>query len=143
MAKLTERQQRFVKHYTGNATEAAKLAGYSEKSAHYQGCILLKNPKILKALENKKDRASIVQATLHQELYDFWKMMMKDAEGDNNRLKASEMLAKAEAMFVQRHEVEDVTKRPLKDRMYGAIQQILKDPEGRKMIKEAAEGLNE
>ena len=105
MAKLTEKQRRFVQHYTGNATEAAKLAGYSEKSAHYQGCTLLKNPNVKKALDEKIAKSAEVQKDLHQELYEFWRMMMKDADGDNNRIKASELLAKAESMFIQKQEI--------------------------------------
>jgi phage terminase small subunit len=42
----------FIKHYLrhGNATLAAKAAGYSPKCAHVQGCRLLKNVKVRKAL---------------------------------------------------------------------------------------------
>jgi phage terminase small subunit len=45
---LNEKQERFVQHYilTRNATEAAKAAGYSEKSAHNQGYRLLQDEEI-------------------------------------------------------------------------------------------------
>ena len=40
----TEMQEKFVEHFiaTGNATKAAMLAGYSEKTAHVKGCQLKK-----------------------------------------------------------------------------------------------------
>ena len=107
MAKLTEKQRKFVLYYEGNATEAATKAGYSPKSANVTGSKLLTNANIKKAINDKIARSEVVQKNLREELYTFWRMMVKDADGDNNRLKASELLAKAEAMFVQK--VEDVT----------------------------------
>jgi phage terminase small subunit len=53
--------QLFVKHYvaTGNATAAACAAGYSPKTAHVQGCRLLKNAKIRKGLEKVAEKAKL------------------------------------------------------------------------------------
>lgn len=50
--KLTKKQSIFVKEYvaTGNATQAAIAAGFSEKGAGVTGCRLLKHPKIIEAL---------------------------------------------------------------------------------------------
>jgi phage terminase small subunit len=50
--KLNERQQLFVAHYLEcwSATEAAKRAGYSERSAHAQGSRLLKDADISAAI---------------------------------------------------------------------------------------------
>ena len=61
--KLTERQKRFVDYYveTGNASEAARRAGYSEKTAGWIGQENLQKPTIkaaidarLKDLEDKR-----------------------------------------------------------------------------------------
>ena len=61
--KLTEKQRRFVDYYveTGNKTEAAKKAGYSEKTAASIGDENLRKPAIkaaidarLKELEDKR-----------------------------------------------------------------------------------------
>ena len=61
--KLTEKQKRFVDYYieTGNKTEAAKKAGYSEKTAASIGDENLRKPAIkaaidarLKELEDKR-----------------------------------------------------------------------------------------
>lgn len=45
---ITARQARFVLEYLldFNATQAAIRAGYSERAASQQGCVLLRNPKI-------------------------------------------------------------------------------------------------
>ena len=61
--KLTEKQRRFVDYYveTGNASEAARRAGYSEKTAGWTGQENLQKPTIkaaidarLKDLEDKR-----------------------------------------------------------------------------------------
>ena len=41
-AMLTAKQKAFIEAYTGNATEAAKIAGYSEATAYSIGQRLLK-----------------------------------------------------------------------------------------------------
>ena len=48
MARLTEKQERFVKEYLagGNATDAALKAGYSPKSAYSTGRENLKKPEV-------------------------------------------------------------------------------------------------
>lgn len=58
MKKLSPKHQQFVAEYLKdfNATRAAKSAGYSEKTAHVQGCNLLKNPKIAEHLRVKHGR---------------------------------------------------------------------------------------
>ena len=52
-ADLTARQQKFIDAYriSGNASLAAKQAGYSAKSAGVEGCRLLKNAKVVSYLE--------------------------------------------------------------------------------------------
>lgn len=46
--RLTARQEKFVEHcaLSGNATEAARLAGYAEKSAKVMACRLTKDNRI-------------------------------------------------------------------------------------------------
>jgi phage terminase small subunit len=50
---LTQRQRRFVEHYTilGNASEAARRAGYSEATVKSAGSRLARSPAIVKALD--------------------------------------------------------------------------------------------
>ena len=55
MAKLTPKQQRFCDEYiiSMNATEAAKKAGYSEKTARSIGCENLAKPYISEYIEER------------------------------------------------------------------------------------------
>ena len=50
--RLSQKQERFVEHYAlcGNAAEAARLAGYSAKSARVIGPETLSNPAVKEAL---------------------------------------------------------------------------------------------
>ncbi len=74
MAKLSEKQKRFVQEYLVdlNATAAAKRAGYSPKTASEQGARLLANVKvqeeIQKAIEKRQNRVEITQDRVLQEL---------------------------------------------------------------------------
>lgn len=56
MTGLTARQEKFVEHYAlcGNAAEAARLAGYSPKSARVTGPETLSNPAVKQALEARR-----------------------------------------------------------------------------------------
>ena len=56
--KLTPKQQRFVTEYlkSGNATEAAKQAGYSEKTANRIATENLSKPVIARAIERAQAR---------------------------------------------------------------------------------------
>lgn len=56
--QLTLREELFVSAYLAchNATEAAKAAGYSAKTAYAKGSDLLKRPRVAKALEAAKKR---------------------------------------------------------------------------------------
>lgn len=53
--KLTEKQRRFVDYYveTGNASEAARRAGYSEKTAGWIGQENLQKPTIKAAIDTR------------------------------------------------------------------------------------------
>lgn len=57
---LNKKQELFVKEYLVdfNATQAAKRAGYSEKTSYQQGFALLKNPEI-QALINKEQQKRV------------------------------------------------------------------------------------
>lgn len=56
--KLTPRQQRFVSEYlkSGNAGEAARRAGYSEKYAAQNADKLLKSTNVARAIERAQER---------------------------------------------------------------------------------------
>lgn len=60
MAKLTDKQQRFVDEYLIdlNATQAAIRAGYSAKTADQQGSRMLANVKVKQAVAEKQAQRS-------------------------------------------------------------------------------------
>ena len=100
---LTVKQQRFVEAYDGNATEAMIAAGYSAKSAASNVDKILKNTEIQAAIQNReKERNSAAIAT-REERQSFWTSVMRDEETElKDRLRASELLAKSEADFLER-----------------------------------------
>lgn len=57
MSPLTARQEKFVEHYAlcGNATEAARLAGYSAKTARVIGQENLLKPAVKQALAARQE----------------------------------------------------------------------------------------
>nr|WP_036257262.1 terminase small subunit [Megasphaera sp. UPII 135-E] len=69
--KLTEKQERFIDYYieTNNASEAARLAGYSKRTAKSMGSENLTKPAIQQAIEKrlqelKNERTATLQETL-------------------------------------------------------------------------------
>jgi phage terminase small subunit len=110
---LSERERRFVEHYmgsaAGNATHAARLAGYSLKTARKQGSRLLTKGNIRAALEQRTQADPAVWT--REERQRFWTSVASGTgafadAGLRDRLKASELLGKSQADFVERHQVE-------------------------------------
>jgi phage terminase small subunit len=104
---LTERQRRFVREYAkcGNATAAARAAGY--KCPDPQGRENLRKPTIAAALaELMAGREASDIATI-EERQRFWSAVLRGEETQadmRDRLKASELLGKAQGDFTERHE---------------------------------------
>jgi len=77
---LSQKQQSFIDNYSGNATEAAKLAGYSEATAYSQGQRLLKQPEIAEAIRTReKDRQAYNIANCERR-FEFRTKIMEDPE---------------------------------------------------------------
>jgi phage terminase small subunit len=106
MGKLNAMQQRFIEAYAGNATEAALAAGYSPKTAEVQGCRLLKNVNIAKAIRKREAKAIRSTVATRVERQEFWSSTMRDGEAEmRERLKASELLGRSEGDFLDKHEI--------------------------------------
>ncbi len=60
MQKLTVKQQKFADEYiiSGNATQAAELAGYAKRSAHSIGAENLQKPAIATYIESRRKEIS-------------------------------------------------------------------------------------
>ena len=101
--KLNDRQWKFVEAYDGNATAAARLAGYSAHSAEVTGAKLLRNPKVAAAIRERQGRESQERIASRQQRQVFWTEVMTNAKGDmKDRLKASELLGKSEGDFLDK-----------------------------------------
>ena len=102
---LTIKQQRFVNCYDGNATQAAKDAGYkgSNNTLRKVGFENLTKPNVKQAIrdrEKKRNRKLIADREARQE---FWTDIMNDENADmKDRLRASELLGRSEADFTDK-----------------------------------------
>jgi phage terminase small subunit len=100
---LNPKQRAFVAAYSGNATEAARAAGYSEKTAYQQGHALLKHPEIIEAIRGRENKELRPLIATRAERQAFWSGVMRDEDHDMGaRLKASELLGKSEADFTDK-----------------------------------------
>lgn len=107
MAKLTEKQRKFVEAFMGpakgNATEAARIAGYSGSDATLRnaGSRLLTNANISEAIKERQESDPLVAD--REERQRFWSEVMRNDHADmKDRLKASEILGKSQADFTER-----------------------------------------
>ena len=106
--KLNARQKAFCEYYvaSGNATESARKAGYSEKTANRIASENLSKLDIKKYIEelNKKAKDSRIMSML--EIKEFWSEAIKNSDNKMaDRLKASELLAKTNGAFLEKVEV--------------------------------------
>lgn len=122
---LTPKQRLFIDAYVGeacfNATRAAILAGYSEKSAAKIGHDLKKTPYIRARIDEILDANTITTTELLRELSDvgmrglheFIEITRYDKDGNpvaarmdaGAKLKALELLGKSRSLFVERQDV--------------------------------------
>lgn len=104
---LTPKQLKFIEVYSGNGTEAARLAGYSgdDNVLGVTAHDLLKNPKIVEAIKARQNKAVRPLIASREQRQEFWTETMRDVAAEmRDRLKASELLGKSEADFIDRHE---------------------------------------
>lgn len=76
---LNERQREFCRYYAkeGNVTQAAIKAGYSKKTAAYQGSNLLNNPKIVAEILRLNRPAETRAIADAQEVMEFFTKGMR------------------------------------------------------------------
>jgi len=107
--KLTEKQQRFVDYYltSGNAEDAAKKAGYNARGNTTK---LLQNTTIQKAIEERNKSIVNDRIANMEEVKQFWTNTMRNGEAElNDRLKASEYIAKTNGAFINKQEISGTT----------------------------------
>ena len=104
--RLTLRQERFVLEYiaTGNATEAARLAGYANPNMH--SARMMVNDRIVKAIETRR---SVVVEDLEGKIARYVAALEREAEdGGNNessRIRSLELLLKVAGGFAPTEQV--------------------------------------
>lgn len=101
---MNDRQRRFAEAFAacGNAAQAAREAGYSERTARSQGQRLLTNVDILKYVRELQDQAAAGRIASMLQVRAFWSDVLNDpAEKTADRLRAGELLAKAAGAFLR------------------------------------------
>ena len=118
--KLTERQKRFVDEYviTGNATEAAKRAGYKEKTARVTGQENLLKPAIKAAIDAKLKEIKSHKTATAQEVIEFLTSVMRG--------EITEQVVTTESVAVGVSRVKLVDKPPSINDRTKAADQLLK-----------------
>ena len=122
---MNERQRKFVDEYilTGNASESARRAGYSAKTAGSIGERLLKNVEVRAALDERIKAASTEKTLTQSQLLEFLSAVVKGEVCDQqlmtrligkgcsvienveirasvqNRIRAAELLLKIQGAF--------------------------------------------
>lgn len=103
--RLTDKQQRFVDLWTGNAEETAKLSGYM--APNKAGERAMKHVGICRLIQEiRKIELKPLIAT-REDRQKFWTETMVDTDEDMKyRQKASELLGKSEGDFIERRVIE-------------------------------------
>lgn len=123
--KLTEKQKRFIDYYieTGNATEAARRAGYSEKTARQigsenlikldsfikEGLKELEDKRIAKVEEVLEHLTAAMRGEIEEEVVvavGSRARIVKKQISARERVKAAELLGKRYALFTEKVNVE-------------------------------------
>ena len=113
--KLTEKQERWLDEYIkcNDYTTASRNAGYTGSNDNlraigYQNSLKFKDLLAERRQELSKEIKSDTIASL-EEIFEYWTETFKDEYVKNSdRLKASELLAKAKGGFVEKVEVKKV-----------------------------------
>ena len=104
---LTEKQRKFCEAYSsngGNALQAATAAGY--KKPHPEGVHCLQKTTIQKALEELRKSTTNSAIMTREERQMMWTEFAKDKSmTPTERMKASELLGKSQADFIDRAEL--------------------------------------
>lgn len=100
---MNDKQKEFCEYYAEclNATEAAKKAGYSAKTAYSQGNRMLKNAEIVKYIKELQERAASVRIADIKEVKETWTSLMRDEkQKTRDRIRAGELLARSSGEFL-------------------------------------------
>lgn len=127
MAKMTIKQQRFADEYiiSGNATQSAIIAGYSQKYANTNASKLLQNTTIKNYIEERLEHLDSEKIADQKEILQYLTSILRGEEteqtlrgvgegaqvisnievGAKDRIKAAELLGKRHAMWTDKMDV--------------------------------------
>lgn len=118
--KLTPKQKRFCEEYlkSANASDAAKKAGYSMKTAPFIGAENLKKPQISAYIKRRIEEQEAARVADANEVLQFYSAVMRGEIKDqfgidaslSDRLKAADSLAKRLAAAELKSNMEDVVR---------------------------------
>lgn len=110
---LTPKQKAFADEYIrcGNATEAARKAGYSAKTAEVIGCENLRKPNVAEYIEERMKKIDEERIASADEVLRFYSSVMRGEVVDqfgleaalDTRLKAADSLMKRYAVFADKN----------------------------------------
>ena len=114
--KLTPKQERWIDEYIkcNDYTTASRNAGYTGidstlRNIGYQNSLKFKDLINERRQELSKEIKKSTIASL-EEIFEFWTKMFNDSGNkDADRIKASELLAKAKGGFIEKVEVKKVS----------------------------------
>lgn len=100
---MNVRQKKFCEFYAecGNAAEAARKAGYSERAARRQAARLLSNVDIQAYIAELRDKSASARIASIAQIRAFWSDVLNDtAAKTSDRLRAGELLARSAGVFL-------------------------------------------
>lgn len=137
MKKITPKQKKFADFYieSGNATEAAKKAGYSEKTAYSIGQRLLKNVEVSAYIAKRQKEIESERLCTLKEIQEFRSRVIRGEEKDAfgldieiaDRLSACNQLEKALTIKEQEEERREREKAALERGTYHTDLDVVAD----------------
>lgn len=129
--KLNLRQKSFCEFYvaSGNATEAAMKAGYSETYSKTRTNVLLRNVEICRYVKELQEKTKSSRIMTAIERREFLTAMIKNgAVKDTDRLKAVDILNKMDGEYTQKVEVNgNINSNPFSNLTTDELKEIIKD----------------
>ena len=124
---MTPKQKAFADYYieTGNATEAAKRAGYSEKMAHSIGSENTKKPEVAQYIADRMAEQEKSRIASADEVIAFYTAVIRGEVKDQFGLDAS--LAdriKAADSLMKRYNVADDRNRATKEKLDAVLREL-------------------
>ena len=112
---LTDKQERFCLEYVVdfNATEAAKRAGYSAKTAHAIGWENLRKPEIADRLSGLRSEDATATELTREFVIQGLMDIATTGTTESARVRSYELLGKHLALFTDRLEISQVPDRTL------------------------------